>query len=153
MTNPESTLAELGVTLPAVPTPDGAYVPTVRTGNHVYCSGQVPARDGAMMATGRLGAEVDVATGQACARQCAINLIAALKGEVGDLSKVKRIVKLVVFVAAAPDFTEHPEVGNGASEFVAEVFGDAGLHARSAIGMASLPRGVPVEVELIAEVA
>lgn len=152
MSDPEGKLAELGVTLPPVATPGGAYVPTVRTGDYVYASGQVPIRDGQLTATGKLGAEVSVEEGQAAARQCAINLVAALKAELGELSQVRRIVKLVVFVASAPDFTQQPEVGNGASEFIRDVFGDAGLHARSAVGLAQLPRGVPVEVELVAEV-
>lgn len=150
---PEARLAELGITLPQLPTPQGAYIPTVRTGSYVYASGQVPMRDGGLLATGKVGAEVDLETAQACARQCAINLIAALKAEVGDLGTVARIVKLVVFVASAPDFTDQPKVGNGASDLMAEVFGDRGLHARSAIGVAQLPLGVPVEVELVAEIA
>lgn len=153
MSDPESRLAELGVTLPATAAPAGAYIPTVRTGNYVYASGQVPFRDGELMATGKVGAEIDLEQAAACARQCAINLLAALKAELGDLSRVTRIVKLVVFVASAPDFTDQPKVGNGASEFVRDVFGDAGVHARSAVGVAQLPLGVPVEVELIAEVS
>lgn len=150
--SPETKLAELGVTLPAVAAPAGAYVPTARSGNYVYASGQVPFRDGAIETTGKVGAEVSLEQAQADARQCAINLIAALKAEVGELSRVKRIVKLLVFVASAPDFTDQPKVGNGASDFIVEVFGEAGRHARSAIGVAQLPLGVPVEIELIAEV-
>lgn len=150
--SPEAKLAELGVTLPEVAAPGGAYVPTVRTGNYVYASGQVPFKDGVLMSTGKVGAEVGLEQAQAAARQCAINLLAALKAEVGDLSRVKRIVKLLVFVASAPDFTDQPKVGNGASDFIVEVFGEAGRHARSAVGLAQLPLGVPVEVELIAEV-
>src|SRR5690606_22377925 len=116
--SPESKLAELGVTLPEVAPPAGAYVPTVRTGNYVYASGQVPFKDGAVMTPGRVGAEVGPDDARAAARQCAINLLAALKAELGDLSRVKRIVKLLVFVASAPDFTDQPQVGNGASDFI-----------------------------------
>jgi enamine deaminase RidA (YjgF/YER057c/UK114 family) len=150
---PEAKLAELGIKLPDPVTPAGSYVPAVRTGNYVYCSGQVPFKDGVLLATGTVGADVDIELAGQCARQCGINLIAALKGEIGDLSSVVRIVKLTVFVACTPGFTQQPIVGNGASDLMAAVFGDAGIHARAAIGVASLPLGVPVEVDLIAEVS
>jgi enamine deaminase RidA (YjgF/YER057c/UK114 family) len=153
MSTPEAKLAELGVELPPVAPPQAAYIPTVRTGNHVYCSGQVPFVDGKLPATGKVGAEVTPEDAYSYARICGINLLAALKAEIGDLSRVTRIVKLVVFVASAPDFSGQPQVGNGASDLMAEVFGDAGKHARSAIGVAVLPLDVPVEVEMIAEVA
>lgn len=154
MTSPEDRLAELGITLPAVPPPGGSYVPTLRTGPYVYASGQIArGPDGGSLATGKLGAEIDVELGRKCARGCGLYLLAALKAEVGELSRVVRIVKLVVFVASAPDFSEQPAVGNGASDLMAEVFGDAGRHARSSIGVAALPSNAPVEVELIAEVA
>lgn len=153
MSIPEDKLAELGITLPEPVKPQGSYIPAVRTGNYVYCSGQVPIKDGELLATGTVGADVDMDVAIACARQCAINLIAALKGELGDLSSVVRIVKLGVFVASTPDFGKQPIVGNGASDLIAEVFGDAGIHARAAIGVASLPLNVPVEIELIAEVS
>ena len=148
----EQRLAELGVTVPDVVPPVAAYVPAVRTGNLVYTSGQLPARDGEMIAVGKLGAAVSEETGYECARQCALNALAAIKAEVGSLDAVKRIVKAVVFVASTPEFTAQPKVANGASEFLGEVFGDAGKHARSAVGVPVLPLDVPVEVELIVEV-
>ena len=153
MSTPEAKLTELGITLPEPVKPQGSYIPAVRTGNYVYCSGQVPLKDGEVLATGTVGADVDLDLAIECARQCAINLIAALKGEIGDLSSVVRIVKLTVFVASTPDFAKQPIVGNGASELMTAVFGDAGVHARAAIGVASLPLGVPVEIELIAEIS
>jgi enamine deaminase RidA (YjgF/YER057c/UK114 family) len=134
-------------------TPLAAYVPTVRTGDLVYTSGQVPMLEGKLHQTGKLGVDLGVDEGKAQARICVLNALAALKAELGELSRVRRIVKAVVFVASAPDFVEQPQVANGASEFLAEVFGDAGKHARSAVGVASLPLDAPVEVELIAEVS
>jgi enamine deaminase RidA (YjgF/YER057c/UK114 family) len=151
MATPEERLAELGITLPSPPAPVAAYVSTVTTGNHVYVSGQVPMVDGKASATGRLGDELDVGQGAEVARVCAINVMAQLKGALGDLSRVARVVKLVGFVASAPGFGGQPEVVNGASELFVEVFGDAGRHARSAVGVAALPRNVPVEVEAIVE--
>ncbi|SDL54762.1 RidA family protein [Nonomuraea jiangxiensis] len=153
MTTPEQKLAELGLSLPDVPTPAGAYVPAVRSGDHVYTSGQLPFVDGKLTRTGKLGAGVTTEEAAALARVCALNAVAALKSEVGDLSRVVRIVKVVVFVASDPAYTEQPKVGNGASELLAEVFGDLGRHARSAVGVAVLPLDSPVEVELIAEVS
>jgi enamine deaminase RidA (YjgF/YER057c/UK114 family) len=129
-----------------------AYVPAVRTGNHMYVSGQVPLVEGKPVCTGRLGGDVGLEEGQAAAQRCAINLIAVLKGELGDLSRVTRVVKVTGFVASEPGFTDQPKVVNGASELLGEVFGDRGLHARSAVGVAGLPLGVPVEVEAIVEV-
>lgn len=152
MTTPEERLAELGESIPEVAAPLAAYVPTVRTGSYVYVSGQLPWRDGELMHAGKVGAEVSAEDAAQCARQCALNAVGALKAELGELSAVTRIVKLVGFVASAPDFTGQPQVINGASELLAEVFGDAGKHARSAVGMAVLPLDTPVEVELIAEV-
>lgn len=149
---PEERLAELGLTLPPVARPVAAYVPTVRTGNHVYVSGQVPLVDGKPAATGKVGAEVDPDVGREMARICALNALAALKAELGELSRIVRIVKLVGFVASDPAFTGQPQVVNGASELLGEVLGEAGRHARSAVGVAVLPLDVPVEVELIAEV-
>ncbi len=150
---PEEKLAEMGLTLPSVVPPLAAYQPAARTGNLVYTAGQLPAKDGEMLATGKLGGDVDEETGYACARQCALNALAAIKAEIGDLSAITRVVKAVVFVASTPDFTAQPKVANGASELLGEVFGDAGRHARSAVGVAALPLDVPVEVELIVEVA
>lgn len=152
MSNPEDRLAELGLTLPDVPTPAAAYVPTVRTGPYVYVSGQVPVVQGKLPATGKVGAEVDPERAKELAQTCALNALAAIKGEVGDLAAVKRVVKVLGFVASAPDFTGQPQVINGASELLIHVFGDAGKHARSAVGMAALPLDAPVEVEMIVEV-
>jgi enamine deaminase RidA (YjgF/YER057c/UK114 family) len=153
MTTPEERLAELGLTLPEVVPPVAAYVPTVRTGSLVFTSGQVPLKDGALAFTGKVGAEVDPADAYLLARQCALNALAAVKAEIGDLSLVTRVVKVVGFVASAPEFCGQPQVVNGASELLLAVFSDAGRHARSAVGVASLPRNSPVEVELIVEVA
>ncbi|MEQ4720892.1 RidA family protein [Nonomuraea sp. B19D2] len=150
---PEQKIADLGLTLPEVPAPAGAYVPAVRTGNLVYTSGQVPFVDGKLQKTGKVGADLTTEEGAEQARICALNALAAVRAEVGDLQKVVRIVKVVVFVASDPAFTEQPKVGNGASELLAEVLGEPGRHARSAVGVAALPLDAPVEVELIAEVA
>ncbi|MEV4217034.1 RidA family protein [Nonomuraea sp. NPDC049725] len=151
--SPEQKIEELGLTLPEVVAPLAAYVPTVRTGQLVYTSGQVPMVEGKLPQTGKLGVDLGVDEGREQARICALNAVAALKAEVGELSRVKRIVKAVVFVASAPDFTQQPQVANGASELLAEIFGEAGKHARSAVGVAALPLDAPVEVELIAEVS
>jgi enamine deaminase RidA (YjgF/YER057c/UK114 family) len=152
MSTPEEKLAVLGLTVPEVVPPVAAYQPTSRSGNLVFTAGQLPMRDGAPIATGKLGAGVSEEQGYECARQCALNALAAIKAEVGELSAVKRVVKAVVFVASSPDFTGQPKVANGASELLGEVFGDAGKHARSAVGVAVLPLDVPVEVELVVEV-
>src|SRR5687768_6941234 len=152
-TTPEERLAELGLSLPEVVTPVAAYIPAVRTGNLVYTSGQLPMVDGAMSATGKVGAEVDPDSAKALARICALNALAAVASVTGDLSAVRRVVKVVGFVASAPGFTGQPGVINGASELLGEVFGDAGRHARSAVGVAVLPLDAPVEVEVIVEVA
>lgn len=145
-------LAELGVVLPAVPTPAGAYLPAVRSGSLVFTAGQLPLVDGVLSATGRLGAGIDTESGAELARSCMLNALAAVNALVG-LDAVVRVVKVVGFVASAPGFTAQPAVLNGASELLGEVFGEAGAHARSAVGVAELPLGAPVEVELIVEVA
>lgn len=141
-------LAELGLVLPPVATPAGAYLPAVRSGSLVFTSGQLPLVNGVLAATGKLGAEIDLELGQQLARTCALNALAAVDGLVG-LDAVVRVVKVVGFVASAPGFTAQPAVLNGASELL----GAAGAHARSAIGVAELPLGAPVEVELIVEVS
>lgn len=153
MPTPEERLQELGVSLPAPAVPVAAYIPCVRTGNLVYVSGQIPAVDGKPTHLGHLGGEVGLEDGRAAARTCAINVIAALKAELGQLSQVHRIVKVTGFVACTPEFTDAPKVINAASELFGEAFGDAGRHARAAVGVAALPLGVPVEVEAIVEVA
>jgi enamine deaminase RidA (YjgF/YER057c/UK114 family) len=152
MTTPEERVEELGLTIPEVPKPVAAYVPAVRTGSYVYTSGQLPMRDGALIATGKVGAEVTAEDGKALAQQCALNAIAAVKSIVGDLSNVVRVVKVVAFVASTPDFTGQPGVANGASELIGKVFGEAGQHARSAVGVPVLPLDAPVEVEMVVEV-
>lgn len=152
MSTPEERLAELGLAVPEVVKPLAAYVPAVRSGSYVYTSGQLPMRSGELMATGKVGAEVTAEDAKACAQQCALNAIAAVRSEIGELSAVKRVVKVVVFVASTPDFTGQPGVANGASELLGSVFGDAGVHARSAVGVSSLPLDAPVEVEIVVEV-
>ena len=152
MSSPEARLADLGIELPAVVPPVAVYVPAIRSGSYVYTSGQLPMVDGALVRTGKVGAEVDADTAKDLARTCALNAIAAVKSVVGELSAVTRVVKVVGFVASAPDFTGQPQVINGASELLGEVFGEAGRHARSAVGVAVLPRDAPVEVEIIVEV-
>jgi enamine deaminase RidA (YjgF/YER057c/UK114 family) len=153
MPTPEQRLQELGVELPSPAAPVAAYVPCVRTGNLVYVSGQVPSVDGKPTHLGHLGDDVDLEAGRAAARTCAVNVLAALKAELGELSRVRRVVKVTGFVAATADFTDSPKVVNAASELFGEAFGDAGRHSRSAVGVAALPLGVPVEVEAIVEVA
>jgi enamine deaminase RidA (YjgF/YER057c/UK114 family) len=149
---PEQRLAELGLEVPAVAKPVAAYVPALRSGSLVFTSGQLPTIDGKLSATGKVGAEVSAEEARQLAERCALNALAAVKAEIGELSRVRRVVKVVGFVASAPDFTGQPAVINGASELLGEVFGDAGAHARSAVGVASLPLDAPVEVELIVEV-
>jgi len=148
----DARLAELGISLPEVVRPVGAYVPAVRSGSYVYVSGQLPLVAGKLVFVGKVGAEVTPEQGQEAARVSGINALAALASVVGSLDKVKRIVKVTGFVASAPGFTAQPGVVNGASDLFKDVFGETGQHARSAIGVAELPLGVPVEVELIAEV-
>jgi enamine deaminase RidA (YjgF/YER057c/UK114 family) len=148
----EERLSELGVTLPQVAAPVAAYVPTARTGNLVFTSGQLPFVDGKLPRTGKVGGEVDADSAKALARTCALNAIAAIAAEIGDLDRVRRVVKVVGFVASDPSFTGQPGVINGASEFLGEVFGDLGRHARSAVGVAVLPLDAPVEVEVVVEV-
>jgi enamine deaminase RidA (YjgF/YER057c/UK114 family) len=149
---PEERLAELGLSVPEVAAPVAAYIPAVRSGIHVFTSGQLPMREGQLMATGKVGGEVTQEEAVACARQCALNALAAIRAELGDLSQVKRVVKVVAFVASTPDFTGQPLVANGVSELLGEVFGDIGRHARSAVGVPVLPLDAPVEVELVVEV-
>ena len=153
MTGPEDRLAELGLAVPEVAKPVAVYVPAVRSGDHVYTSGQLPMRDGELMLTGKVGGDVSTEQATECAQQCALNAIAAVKAEIEDLALVRRVVKVVVFVASTPDFTGQPGVANGVSELLGTVFGDAGVHARSAVGVSSLPLDAPVEVEMIVEVS
>ncbi len=150
---PEERLAGLGLTLPPVATPLAAYVPAVRSGGFVYTAGQLPVVEGRLLATGKVGADVGAIEAAALARTCALNALAAAVSVAGSLSAIRRIVKVTGYVASAPDFTAQAQVVNGASELLLEVFGEAGKHARSAVGMAVLPLDAPVEVELIAEVS
>ncbi|ABL06280.1 MULTISPECIES: RidA family protein [Mycobacterium] len=149
--NATSRLAELGITLPQVAAPLAAYVPAVRTGNLIYTAGQLPLEAGKLLGTGKVGANVTPEEGKALARVCALNALAAVNSLV-DIDSVTRVVKVVGFVASAPGFHGQPNVINGASDLLAEVFGDKGVHARSAVGVAELPLDAPVEVELIVEV-
>jgi len=150
----ESRLAELGIELPSVPAPAGAYVPALISGSLVFTAGQLPFVDGALPATGKVGAGVSAEDAKAYARTAAVNALAAARGVLGSLDRVTRVVKVVGFVASDPSFTGQPGVINGASELLGEVFGaEAGAHARSAVGVAVLPLDSPVEVELILEFA
>jgi enamine deaminase RidA (YjgF/YER057c/UK114 family) len=148
---PSTRLRDLGITLPAVVPPVAAYVPAVRSGSLVFTSGQLPVVDGAMPATGKVGADVTPEDAYVMAGNCALNALAAVDALVG-IDSVVRIVKVVGFVASAPDFTGQPRVVNGASELLGQIFGDAGAHARSAVGVVALPLDAPVEVELVVEI-
>lgn len=150
MTSPGERLRELGLTLPAVAVPAGAYIPARRSGTLVFTAGQVPFVDGVLAATGKVGAEISPEQGYELARTCTLNALAAVDELVG-LDAVAGVVKVVGFVASAPGFTGQPGVVNGASELLGEVFGEAGRHARSAVGVAELPLGAPVEIELVVE--
>lgn len=142
-------LTALGISLPEASAPAANYLPAVTAGNMLYTSGQLPLRDGELIATGLLGRDLDVEAGQEAARACAINILAQAKSLLGDLERIEHIVKISVFVASTPDFTQQHLVANGASDFLVEILGDAGRHARSAVGMASLPLNAPVEIEAI----
>jgi enamine deaminase RidA (YjgF/YER057c/UK114 family) len=144
-------LAELGLAVPPVPAPVAVYVPAVRSGSYVYTSGQLPLRDGQLILTGKVGGEVSAEEAYDCARQCALNAIAAVKSQV-ELDSVVRVVKATVYIASTPDFTGQPGVANGASELFGAAFGEAGSHARSAVGVPVLPLDAPVELDLIVEV-
>lgn len=150
--SPEERLAALGLKLPDVVPPAAAYVPAVRSGKWVYTAGQLPIVDGVLAASGKVGAGIDPQRAAELARFCALNALAAAASVSGGLSAIRQLVKVTGFVASAPDFTDQPLVINGASELLKDVFGDAGQHARSAIGVAVLPKDSPVEVELIAKV-
>jgi enamine deaminase RidA (YjgF/YER057c/UK114 family) len=148
----EDRLAEIGLSVPDVAKPVASYVPAVRTGSYIYTSGQVPLRDGQLITTGKVGAGVSPEDARECAQQCALNAIAAVKAELGDLDLVKRVVKVVCFIASDSAFTGQPQVANGASDLLGKAFGDAGVHARSAVGVPVLPLDAPVEVEIVVEV-
>ncbi|MFE5740302.1 RidA family protein [Streptomyces celluloflavus] len=149
----EEKIAALGLKLPQVVPPLAKYQPAVCSGSYVFTSGQLPMVDGALVATGKVGAEVDPEQAKELAAVCALNALAAVKSVIGDLDRIRRVVKVVGFVASAPDFTGQPGVVNGASELLGEVLGDKGVHARSAVGVAVLPVDAPVEVEIQVEIA
>lgn len=154
MPNIEQRLTELGVQLPTPPAPVASYVPYTINGNLVVISGQIPIEGGKPHYIGKLGADISLEDGKAAARLCALNLVAQLKAACGgNLDRVTRCLRLGVFVNATPDFAQHPEVANGASDFLVQVFGEAGRHARAAVGAGSLPRGVAVEVEGLFEIS
>jgi enamine deaminase RidA (YjgF/YER057c/UK114 family) len=149
MSSPTARLAALGLMLPPVPVPVAAYVPAIRVGELIYSSGQLPTVDGRLLATGKVGAEVSVEDAVRCARTAALNGLAAVAEVAGQLDAIQQVIKVVIFVASVPDFTAQPQVGNGASQLLAEIFGESGRHARSAVGVAALPLDAPVEIELI----
>ena len=146
-------ISDLGIVLPQVATPAGAYVPAVVSGNLVFTAGQIPLVEGKLAATGKVGKDLSAEQAREIARICALNAVAAVKSVIGDLDRVKKIVKVVGFVASDPEFSQQPAVVNGASELLEQIFGDKGIHARSAVGVAVLPLNAPVEVELIVEFA
>jgi enamine deaminase RidA (YjgF/YER057c/UK114 family) len=147
----EERIRELGLELPQAPTPAGSYVPAKISGNLVFTAGQLPLIDGVLMEVGKLGSDLDANRGKELAQRCALNALAAIKGVLGDLDRITSVVKVVGFVASVPEFSSQPQVVNGASEFLQNVFGEAGIHARSAVGVPVLPLNSPVEIELIVE--
>lgn len=149
----EQRLRELGVELPPPPKPMATYVPAVKAGDLLFLSGVLPSRDGQLVVTGKLGDSLSVEQGMEAARVAVLNALAIIRSETGSLDRVKHIVKMVGHIASAPGFVEQPQVLNGASDLLIAVFGDAGRHARVAVGAAELPRGAPVEIELIAHIA
>ena len=153
MSRPDERIAELGIRIPVQPAPAGVYVPAVISGSYIYTAGQLPFVDGALPATGKVGAEVTAEDAAGYARTAALNALAAAEALLGSLDRVTRVVKVVGFVASDPEFYGQPGVLNGASELLGQIFGDAGVHARSAVGVAVLPLNSPVEVELILEFA
>lgn len=149
----EQKLADMGVTIPDAAAPAASYLPFQQSGKLIFTAGQLPLIGGKLMSTGLVGRDLDVAAAQQAARQCAINVLSQVKAATGDLERIARFIKLTVFVASAPGFTEQHLVANGGSDFLVEVLGDRGRHARSAVGMASLPLNAPVEIEAIVELA
>jgi enamine deaminase RidA (YjgF/YER057c/UK114 family) len=151
--SPESRIEALGLVLPTAPAPVAAYIPWRRTGNLIFISGQIPMSGGKLLARGRVPDQVSVEEAIACARQCALNGLAVIKSAVGSLNDIRQVVRLGVFVCSAEGFDQQPKVANGASELMVAVFGEAGRHARAAVGSVALPLGAPVEVEFVVEVA
>ena len=149
----EARLSDLGLELPPPPQPVASYIPIVVSGDLAFVAGQVPLQDGSLLWTGKLGADLTVAEGAAATRRCALQALSVLRGTLGSLDRVRRIVKLTVYVASAPGFVQHPTVADGASDLMAEVFGEQGRHARVSVGVAELPLGAPVEVDVVAEIS
>lgn len=147
----EQKINDLGLTLPNVAAPAGSYLPALTSGNLVFTAGQLPIVEGKLVATGKVGSEITLEEATELARKCILNGLAAVKNEIGELDRIKRIVKIVGFVSSDPSFTQQPQVINGASDLLGEIFGEVGLHARSAVGVAVLPLDAPVEIELIVE--
>jgi len=151
--HPESTLESMGVALPPAPKPVASYVPSRRSGNQVFISGQIPVANGDLLAKGSVPTETSLESATACARQCTLNALACLKAEIGDLGLVTRVVKVGVFIASEPGFGDQPKIANGCSDLLVDIFGhDIGQHARAAVGVSALPLNVPVEIEFIFEV-
>ena len=147
----ESRLASLGITVPSVPGPFGAYIPARRAGNLVFVAGQLPMKDGKLLATGQVPSRCSIDDAKAAARQCVVNALAAVRTEEPDLGRIVGVVRVGVFVSSDPTFTEQPKVANGASEFLIELLGDAGKHARAAVGVSALPLDAAVEIEFVFE--
>lgn len=150
--DPETRLAALGLSLPPAPSPVAAYIPARQAGSLLYVSGQIPLRDGKLIAQGTIPGTVDPELARVCARQCVLNGLAVAKAALGSLSRIRQVVRVGCFVASDPGFTAQPQIANGASELLVEIFGEAGRHARAAVGSIALPLGAPVEVEFIFEV-
>ncbi len=150
---PNISISKLGITLPSAPNPVASYLPTRRSGNLVYISGQIPIQDGKLLATGLVPSEVDTDIATQCARACTLNALACLQAEIGDLALVTGVIRVGVFVASDPEFGGQPQIANGCSDLLKEVFGDIGRHARAAVGCASLPLNAPVEIEFLFEVS
>ncbi len=148
----EERLKQMGINLPETPKPLANYVPAVRSGNLLFLSGHGPYKDGTSKISGKVGKELSVEEGDQAARNVALNCLASVKANIGDLDKVKRVVKVLGMVNCTEDFKDHPKVVNGASDLLVEVFGEAGKHARSAVGMQSLPNGIPIEIEMVLEI-
>lgn len=150
---PDARLAELGLTLPEPPKPVAAYIPARRVGSLLFVSGQIPMSDGKLLHQGRVPADVSIEQAKACARQCVLNGLAIVKANAGSLAAVKQVVRVGVFVCCEPGFHSQPQVANGASELLQQIFGERGQHARAAVGSIDLPLGAPVEVEFLFEIA
>ena len=148
----EDKIKELGFTLPETPKPLAAYIPAIRTGDYVYTSGQVPFADGKLKYAGKIGFDLSIEEGQKAAELCALNALSTIKSVIGDLNKIEQIIKVTVFVNSADAFTDQPKVANGASEFLGKIFGEAGKHVRSAVGVNELPIDSAVEIEMIVKV-